>query len=64
MPTIAAALAKDAPLLAAEAPANIAAEMKHGDAAKTAAAFAAAKHVVALDIVNQRVAAVTMVRCR
>ena len=60
LPSIAAALAKDAALLDAAAPANIAAEMKHGDDAKAAAAFAAAKHVVALDIINQRVAAVTM----
>ena len=58
--TIAAALAKDAPLLAPGAPANIAAEMKHGDAAKADAAFAGAAHVVGLDIINQRVAAVTM----
>ncbi len=58
--TLAAALADGAPSLADGIPSNIAAEMKHGDVAKTAAAFAAAKHVVALDIINQRVAAVTM----
>ncbi len=58
--TLAAALADGAPSLAEEVASNIAAEMKHGDVAKTAAAFAAAKHVVALDIINQRVAAVTM----
>ena len=59
VPNLAAALAAGAPLLS-DVPSNIAAEMKHGDVAKTAAAFAAAKHVVALDIINQRVAAVTM----
>ena len=58
--TIAAALADGAPLLAAGAPSNIAAEMLHGDAAKADTAFADAQHVVALDIINQRVAAVTM----
>ena len=58
--TLGAALADGAPSLAEEVASNIAAEMKHGDVAKTAAAFAAAKHVVALDIINQRVAAVTM----
>ena len=52
VPNLAAALAAGAPLLS-EVPSNIAAEMKHGDVAKTAAAFAAAKHVVALDIINQ-----------
>ena len=60
VPNLAAALADGAPLLAEGVPSNIAAEMKHGDVAKTAAAFAMAKHVVALDIINQRVAAVTM----
>ena len=39
-----------------EAPDNIAAEMRHGDAAATEAAFARAAHVVALDVVNQRLA--------
>jgi len=58
--TLAAALADGAPLLAEGVGSNIAAEMKHGDVAKTATAFGAAKHVVALDIINQRVAAVTM----
>ena len=59
VPNLAVALAAGAPLLS-DVPSNIAAEMTHGDVAKTAAAFAAAKHVVALDIINQRVAAVTM----
>jgi carbon-monoxide dehydrogenase large subunit len=57
---LAAALADGAPLLAAGVPSNIAAEMKHGDAAKADAAFAKAAHVVGLDIINQRLAAVTM----
>ena len=43
-----------------EAPDNIAAEMRHGDAATAEAAFARAAHVVALDLVNQRVAPVSM----
>ncbi|MBL8386547.1 MAG: xanthine dehydrogenase family protein [Burkholderiales bacterium] len=60
LPTMAAAMADGAPLLVADAPRNIAAEMRHGDAARTADAFAAAAHVVGLDIVNQRLAAVTM----
>ena len=58
--TMAAAMADGAPLLVADAPRNIAAEMRHGDAAKTTDAFAAADHVVGLDIINQRLAAVTM----
>ena len=57
---IAGAMAAGAPLLVADAPANVAAEMRHGDAARAADAFAAAAHVVSLDIVNQRLAAVTM----
>lgn len=39
---------------------NIAAEMRHGSAEATAAAFAKASHVVALDVVNQRVVALTI----
>ena len=39
---------------------NIAAEMRHGDAGATDAAFAKAAHVVKLAVNNQRVAAVTM----
>ena len=45
-----------APMLAADAPDNIAAEMRHGDVAATAQAFAAAAHTVSLDLVNQRLA--------
>jgi carbon-monoxide dehydrogenase large subunit len=39
-----------------DAPDNIAAELRHGNAAATATAFASAAHVVALDLLNQRVA--------
>ena len=35
---------------------NIAAQLRHGDAARTAAAFDQARHVVKLEVVNQRVA--------
>ncbi|MBE2242281.1 MAG: xanthine dehydrogenase family protein [Burkholderiaceae bacterium] len=51
-----AALAPGAPVLCDAAPDNIAAEMRHGDAAAADAAFARAAHVVALDLVNQRLA--------
>ncbi|HJV63325.1 MAG TPA: xanthine dehydrogenase family protein molybdopterin-binding subunit [Albitalea sp.] len=43
-------------VLCPQAPDNVAAEMRHGDAAATAAAFARAAHTVAVDIVNQRLA--------
>lgn len=49
-----------APTLCAEAPDNIAAEMRHGQAAACDAAFAQAAHVVALEVVNQRLAALTL----
>ena len=51
---VVAATAPGAPALADAAPDNIAAEMRHGDAAATDAAFARAAHVVTLDLVNQR----------
>jgi len=54
--TVAAASA-GAPRVVADAPDNIACEIRHGDPAAAAAAFARAAHVVALDLVNQRVAA-------
>ena len=50
------ASAPGAPVLCAAAPDNIAAEMRHGNAAATATAFAAAAHTVSLDLVNQRLA--------
>ncbi|MEK0418350.1 MAG: hypothetical protein RI949_2356 [Pseudomonadota bacterium] len=53
---VAAALAADAPRLCDHAPDNVVAEKRHGNAAACEAAFAAAAHVVALDLVNQRLA--------
>jgi len=49
-----AALAPGAPVVWPQAPDNIAAAMSYGDAAKVEAAFAGAAHVVALDLVSQR----------
>ena len=54
--TVAAALADGAPIVADGAADNISAEMRHGDAAASDAAFAKAAHVVALDLDNQRLA--------
>jgi aerobic carbon-monoxide dehydrogenase large subunit len=54
------AMAPGAPVLCEAAPDNISCEMRHGSADATAAAFAKAAHVVKLDIVNQRLAAVTI----
>jgi carbon-monoxide dehydrogenase large subunit len=51
-----AAVAPAAPLVWPAATGNIAAEIRHGDAAATAAAFRNAAHVVSLDLVNQRLA--------
>ena len=55
-----AATSPGAPVLCDEAPDNIAAEMRHGNAAATAEAFAKAAHTVKLRVVNQRVAALTI----
>jgi len=55
-----AAVSPGAPVLCDAAPDNVAAEMRLGDARKTADAFAQAAHVVQLAIVNQRVAALTI----
>lgn len=44
-------------VLCEQAPDNVAAQMRHGDAAKAQAAFAQAAHVVSLTVVNQRLAA-------
>ncbi len=49
-----------APALAPEAPDNIACETRYGSVEATAAAFAGARHVVALDIVNQRLHALSL----
>ena len=51
---LAEATAEGAPLVWPAATGNIAAQMKHGDAAAADAAFVAAAHVVTLDLVNQR----------
>jgi len=59
LPTVADtvdAIAEGAPLVWPLATGNIAAEIRHGSAAATAAAFDKAAHVVSLDLVNQRVA--------
>ncbi len=56
----AGATAPGAPLVFDEATGNIAAEMRHGSRDATSAAFAKAAHVVALDVVNQRVIALTI----
>ena len=58
--TIEAALADGAPLVWPEAGDNWVAQARHGDAAKAAEAFSKAAHVVALELVNQRLAAVAM----
>jgi carbon-monoxide dehydrogenase large subunit len=50
------AMAPGAPALCDAASDNIAAEMRHGDRAAVDAAFAAAAHVVAVDVINQRLA--------
>ncbi len=57
---ITSATADGAPLLCPEGTGNIAAEMRHGSVEATTEAFAKAAHVVALDIVNQRVVALTI----
>jgi aerobic carbon-monoxide dehydrogenase large subunit len=54
-----AAIAPGAPALS-DAPDNIAAEMRFGDAKKTQEAFAGAAHVVQVTVVNQRVAALSI----
>lgn len=51
---LAAAIEPGAPVVWPAAPDNIAAVISYGDAAKVEAAFAAAKHVVSLDIISQR----------
>ena len=57
---LAGATADGAPLLCEEATGNIAAEMRHGSSEAATAAFAKASHVVALDLNNQRVVALTI----
>ncbi|MFE0755858.1 xanthine dehydrogenase family protein molybdopterin-binding subunit [Inquilinus sp. NPDC058860] len=57
---LAQALAPDAPQVWPAATGNVAAQMRHGDAAATDAAFRTAAHVVSLDLVNQRLAPTPM----
>ncbi|MDP9908140.1 carbon-monoxide dehydrogenase large subunit [Variovorax boronicumulans] len=54
------ATADGAPLLCEEATGNIAAEMRHGSSEAATAAFERAAHVIALDVNNQRVVALTI----
>lgn len=54
------AIAPGAPALCPEAPDNITAEMRHGNASDAEAAFACAAHVVKLELTNQRVVALTV----
>lgn len=54
------ATAPGAPALTPEAPDNIAAETRYGSIEATAAAFARARHVVKLEIVNQRLQALSL----
>lgn len=54
---VADATAAGAPMVCEQATGNVAAQLRHGDAAQAAAAFAQAAHVVRLHVVNQRVAA-------
>ncbi|MEO0359622.1 MAG: molybdopterin cofactor-binding domain-containing protein, partial [Pseudomonadota bacterium] len=55
-----AALAEGAPILHDAAPGNLAYDWDVGDEAATAAAFAAAAHVVRAEVVNQRVVVAPM----
>ncbi len=54
------ATAPGAPLLCEELGDNYAAEMRHGNAAATATAFASAKHLVKLKLHNQRLSALSL----
>ncbi|MDB5374168.1 MAG: aldehyde oxidase and xanthine dehydrogenase molybdopterin binding [Belnapia sp.] len=57
---LAAAAAPGAPVVWPAATGNIVAETRYGDAAAAEAGFAAAAHVVSLELVNQRLAPVSM----
>ena len=50
------AASSEAPLLVPSVGDNVCAQMRHGDASATAAAFARAAHVISLHLVNQRLA--------
>jgi len=54
------ATAPGAPVLCPEAPDNIAAETRYGSVQATAAAFAKARHVVTLDLINQRLSPLSL----
>jgi len=54
------ALADGATMVCDDASTNVAGQLRHGDAARCDAAFAAAAHVVRLEVVNQRVAALAI----
>jgi carbon-monoxide dehydrogenase large subunit len=54
------AIKPGAPKVYADSPDNLVAAMNHGDTAASDAAFAAAAHVVSVDIDNQRLSAVPM----
>ncbi|UCE30839.1 MAG: xanthine dehydrogenase family protein molybdopterin-binding subunit [Burkholderiales bacterium] len=58
--SIAAATAEGAPLVWPDAPGNVCAQLRHGDAAAADKAFAEAAEVVTLELVNQRLAACPM----
>jgi carbon-monoxide dehydrogenase large subunit len=55
-----AAASPGAPAVNDEAPDNIAGQLRHGNPEQTAAAFAQAAHVVQLEVVNQRVVALSI----
>ena len=57
---LAEALAAGAPVLCEEAPDNVAAETRYGNVATAAEAFAKARHVVSLDLTNQRLSSLTI----
>jgi carbon-monoxide dehydrogenase large subunit len=54
------AIEPDAPLLFAQAPGNISAEARYGDADGVAAAFAKAAHVTEIELHNQRISATAL----
>lgn len=55
-----AAASPGAPAVSEQASDNIAGQLRHGNAQQAAAAFAQAAHVVMLEVVNQRVAALSI----
>jgi carbon-monoxide dehydrogenase large subunit len=57
---IVTATAEGAPTVFGPAAGNIAAEMRHGDAAQVEAAMQQAAHIVQLEVVNQRVVALSL----